>query len=155
MKFALNGALTIGTLDGANVEILEQVGDNNIFIFGNTTPQVQQIRANGYAPRHIYESEPELRLVLDQIRDGIFSPDEPGRFQTIHDTLVNFGDHYLLLADYASYVAAQDAVDAAYRVPEQWHRKAIHNIAGMGVFSSDRTIADYAEDIWRARAVIV
>ncbi len=155
MKFALNGALTIGTLDGANVEILEQVGADNIFIFGNTTPQVQQIRAAGYAPRHFYESDPELKLVLEQIRDGMFSPAEPGCFQTIFDTLVNFGDHYLLLADYASYVKAQDAVDAAYRDTRQWHRKAIRNVAGMGVFSSDRTIADYANGIWKARAVLV
>ena len=155
MKFALNGALTIGTLDGANVEILEQVGDSNIFIFGNTTPQVQQIRASGYAPRQFYDAEPELKHVLDQIRDGFFSTAEPGRFQTIYDTLVKFGDHYLLLADYPSYIKAQDAVDAAYRDVRQWHRKAICNIAGMGLFSSDRTIADYADGIWKARAVQV
>lgn len=148
MKFALNGALTIGTLDGANIEILEQVGRDNIFIFGNTASQVQDIRVHGYQPRQIYESNPELKQVLDQIRSGHFSPTAPDRFHHIFDTLVNYGDHYLLLADYMSYVQTQDAVDVLFRDHEQWHRKAIHNIAGMGQFSSDRTIAEYAKDIW-------
>lgn len=150
MKFALNGALTIGTLDGANIEILEQVGRDNIFIFGNTASQVQDIRVHGYQPRQIYESNPELKQVLDQIRSGHFSPTAPDRFHHIFDTLVNYGDHYLLLADYLSYVQTQDAVDVLFRDHEQWHRKAIHNIAGMGQFSSDRTIAEYAKDIWRS-----
>jgi starch phosphorylase len=150
MKFALNGALTIGTLDGANIEILEQVGRDNIFIFGNTASQVQDIRVHGYQPRQIYESNPELKQVLDQIRSGHFSPAAPDRFHHIFDTLVNYGDHYLLLADYMSYVQTQDAVDVLFRDHEQWHRKAIHNIAGMGQFSSDRTIAEYAKDIWRS-----
>ena len=150
MKFALNGALTIGTLDGANIEILEQVGTDNIFIFGNTTQQVQDIRVHGYAPRQLLESNVELKLVLEQIRDGLFSPAEPGRFQAIYDALVRYGDHYLLLADYASYVSAQEAVDAAYRDQRAWQRKALLNIAGMGMFSSDRTIADYATQIWKA-----
>ncbi|WP_089398760.1 glycogen/starch/alpha-glucan phosphorylase [Noviherbaspirillum humi] len=149
MKFALNGALTIGTLDGANIEILENVGADNIFIFGNTTEQVRDIRIHGYQPRQLYESHPELRRVLDQIRDGYFSPEEPGRFQSLFDVLVNFGDHYLLLADYASYVATHEAVDALYRQPREWHRKALLNIANMGTFSADRTIGDYVEDIWR------
>ena len=155
MKFALNGALTIGTLDGANVEIREQVGDDNIFIFGNTTPQVAEIRAQGYRPRAIYEANAELRAVLDAIRDGAFSPEEPGRFQAIFDTLVNWGDHYLLLADYASYIAAQDRVDALYRNADEWARRAVLNIAAMGVFSSDRTIAEYAHDIWHTRPVVL
>ena len=155
MKFALNGALTIGTLDGANVEIREQVGDDNIFIFGNTTPQVAEIRAQGYRPRAIYEANAELRAVLDAIRDGAFSPEEPGRFQAIFDTLVNWGDHYLLLADYASYIEAQDRVDALYRNADEWARRAVLNIAGMGVFSSDRTIAEYAHDIWHTRPVVL
>lgn len=148
MKLALNGALTIGTLDGANIEIREQVGEDNIFIFGHTTAEVQEILARGYRPKEIYESNAELRLALDQIRDGFFSPDEPGRFQAIYDILVNFGDQYLLLADYASYAATQDSVDALYRDQSAWHRKAIYNIAAMGIFSADRTIMDYARDIW-------
>lgn len=153
MKFALNGALTIGTLDGANVEILEQVGEDNIFIFGNTTPQVQEIRNRGYHPRQIYESNPDLKLALDQIRDGFFSPAEPGRFQMIFDALVNFGDHYLLLADYTSYVETQEAVDRAYRDQAEWHRKALVNIMNMGSFSSDRTIDEYAREIWHSAPV--
>jgi starch phosphorylase len=148
MKLALNGALTIGTLDGANVEIKEQVGDENIFIFGKTTPEVEMIRAQGYQPRQLYEANPELKRVLDQICGGAFSPEEPTRFHAIFDELVNFGDRYLLLADYASYIEAQDLVDAQYRDSDAWVRKAIINVAGMGPFSSDRTIADYAENIW-------
>ncbi|WP_151448428.1 glycogen/starch/alpha-glucan phosphorylase [Lacisediminimonas profundi] len=151
MKLSLNGALTMGTLDGANVEILEQVGADNIFIFGNTTPQVQDIRAHGYQPRQIYESNPELKRALDQIRDGFFSPDDRGRFQAIFDTLVKFGDHYLLLADYARYVKAQEQADELYRNQLMWNKKALLNVSGMGPFSSDRTIADYAHDIWKVK----
>lgn len=153
MKFALNGALTIGTLDGANVEMKENVGDDNIFIFGNTTPQVADIRAGGYQPRTFYESNPELQKVLDAIRDGVFSPGEPARYQGIFDTLVNWGDQYLLLADYASYVATQARVDALYRDADAWTRMAILNVAGMGAFSSDRTIAEYAHQIWKTKPV--
>jgi starch phosphorylase len=149
MKFALNGALTIGTLDGANVEIREQVGEDNIFIFGNTEPEIDALRAHGYNPRDYYERNPELKRALDQIRDGAFSPGEPGRYHAIFDTLVNWGDHYLLLADYEAYVAAQERVDALYRQPDAWTRKAIANVANMGTFSSDRTIAEYAHDIWK------
>jgi starch phosphorylase len=150
MKLSLNGALTIGTLDGANIEIMEQVGEENIFIFGATAPQVVDIRAHGYQPRQLYEANPELQQVLNQIRDGAFSPDEPARFQGLFDLLVNFGDHYLLLADFASYMEAQDQVDALYRQPEAWTRKAILNMAGMGAFSSDRTITEYAREVWHA-----
>jgi starch phosphorylase len=153
MKLSLNGALTIGTLDGANIEILEQVGADNIFIFGNTTPQVQDIRAHGYHPRQIYETNAELKLALNQVRDGFFSPDDKGRFQAIFDTLVNFGDHYLLLADYARYLKAQEKADDLYRNQAMWNRKALLNVSGMGPFSSDRTIADYANDIWRVKPV--
>ncbi|MBT2326371.1 glycogen/starch/alpha-glucan phosphorylase [Variovorax paradoxus] len=153
MKFALNGALTIGTLDGANVEMRESVGAENIFIFGNTTPEVAEIRAGGYQPRAIYESDPQLRRALDSIRDGVFSAVEPARYQEIYDALVNWGDQYLLLADYASYVKTQDKVDALYRHPDAWTRMAILNVAGMGGFSSDRTIAQYAHEIWHTRPV--
>lgn len=155
MKLALNGALTIGTLDGANIEIREQVGQDNIFIFGYTADEVQSIRIGGYRPRDIYESNSELRTALEQIRDGHFSPDDPERFKTIFDLLVNFGDQYLLLADYASYVSTQDRVDALYRDQAQWHRTAIRNIAGMGVFSADRTIADYAKEIWNTKPLVL
>jgi starch phosphorylase len=153
MKFALNGALTIGTLDGANVEMREQVGAENFFIFGNTTEQVAQIRAAGYQPRRIYETNAELAGALNAIRDGVFSPNEPGRFQAIFDTLVNWGDHYLLLADYASYIATQEQVDALYLNADAWARMATLNVAGMGQFSSDRTIAQYAHEIWKIRPV--
>lgn len=153
MKFALNGALTIGTLDGANVEIREQVGADNIFIFGNTTQQVAQIRAKGYQPRVLYEADARLRGALDAIRGGVFSPAEPGRYQQIHDALVEWGDHYLLLADYADYLRAQAEVDVLYRDQAAWVRKAILNVAGMGPFSSDRTIAEYAREIWHSEPV--
>ena len=155
MKFALNGALTIGTLDGANVEMRENVGPENIFIFGNTTPEVADIRAHGYQPRDIYEENAELKRVLDAIRDGAFSPGEPARYQGIYDALVNWGDHYLLLADYASYVAKQAEVDALYRDSDAWTRMAILNVAGMGAFSSDRTIAQYAHEIWNTKPVVL
>jgi starch phosphorylase len=153
MKLALNGALTIGTLDGANVEMRESVGADNIFIFGNTTEEVEALRAEGYNPREIFEENAELKQVLEQIRDGVFSPDEPARFQDVYNIFAEWGDHYLLLADYASYVETQDEVDRLYRKPDEWTRKAILNVAGMGVFSSDRTIAEYAEQIWNARPV--
>jgi starch phosphorylase len=149
MKLALNGALTIGTLDGANVEIHEQVGDDNIFIFGHTAAEVARIRSSGYQPRQYYERDARLAAALDAIRDGLFSPDEPGRYQAIFDALVNWGDHYQLLADHASYIDAQARVDALYRDPLQWSRRSLLNIAGMGAFSSDRTIAEYARTIWR------
>ncbi|MET3442327.1 starch phosphorylase [Variovorax paradoxus] len=155
MKFALNGALTIGTLDGANVEMRDNVGAENIFIFGNTTPEVADIRAHGYQPRDIYEENAELKRVLDAIRDGAFSHGEPARYQGIYDALVNWGDHYLLLADYASYVAKQAEVDALYRDADAWTRMAILNVAGMGAFSSDRTIAQYAHEIWHTKPVVL
>src|SRR5713226_7881654 len=104
--------------------VRESVGADNIFIFGNTTEQINDLRTSDYQPRRIYEKNVELKLALDQIRDGYFSPDDPGRFQSIFDLLVNWGDHYLLLADYASYVATQDQVDALYRHRDQWTRKA-------------------------------
>jgi starch phosphorylase len=149
MKLALNGALTIGTDDGANIEIREAVGDENIFIFGLKTPQVQALRASGYQPMRHYESQPELKAVLDAIAGDRFSPGEPGRYRGVVDALLWGGDHYMLLADYADYVATQHAVDALYRQRAQWCARAIANVAGMGVFSSDRTIRAYARQIWR------
>ncbi|WP_442771397.1 glycogen/starch/alpha-glucan phosphorylase [Zoogloea ramigera] len=147
-KLAPNGAPTIGPSNGANVEIREQVGADNIFIFGNTIEQVAAIRAGAYRPREIYEADPRLKSTLDAIRDGLFSPQQPDRYRNIYDALVNHGDHYLLLADYASYVATQHEVDAVFRQPDEWSRRALLNVAGMGVFSSDRTILEYARTIW-------
>jgi len=154
MKLALNGALTIGTLDGANVEIREEVGADNIFIFGLNTDEVAKLRASGYWPADYYNANAELRQVLDMIAGGYFSPEEPGRFKPVVDRLLAGGDHYLLLADYASYVACQAKVEALYRDPEQWQRKAILNVANMGRFSSDRTIREYAEQVWQAQPAV-
>ena len=150
MKLALNGALTIGTLDGANIEIREQVGDENIFIFGHTTAEVRAIQANGYDPARHYEENEVLRRALDAIATGFFSPDDPGRFRPLFDSLLRH-DTYLLLADFESYLAAQRKVDARYRDPRAWNRSAALNVAGMGPFSSDRTIREYAEQIWNVR----
>ena len=148
MKLALNGALTIGTDDGANIEIRQNVGDDNIFIFGLKTPEVAALRASGYQPMRYYESTPALKAVLDAIGSGAFSPDDPGRYRGLVDSLLWGGDHYLLLADYASYVATQARVDELYGDPTAWAKRAIANVAGMGVFSSDRTIGEYASQIW-------
>ncbi|MCB5310806.1 glycogen phosphorylase [Yersinia massiliensis] len=153
MKFALNGALTIGTLDGANVEIREHVGEDNIFIFGNTTEQVEALRNNGYNPRKYYDEDPELHQALTQIATGTFSPEEPQRYTNLFDSLVNLGDHYQLLADYRSYVDTQDQVDTLYLHPDEWTRKTILNIANMGYFSSDRTIQEYADEIWDIKPI--
>ncbi len=154
MKLAVNGALTIGTLDGANVEIQENVGADNIFIFGMNAGEVTDLRMTGYQPHAIASGNMELARVLDALRDGRFSPEEPHRYQSIYDLLVNWGDHYMLLADYASYIAAQGKVDALYRKPDAWAQKALTNVAGMGPFSSDRTIAEYAEQIWHAQPLL-
>lgn len=148
MKMALNGALTIGTLDGANVEIKEEVGDENIFIFGLTTQQVVETKANGYNPRDYYDVNPELKQVLDMIASGFFSVDEPNRYQAIVDNLLDHGDQYLLLADYASYIEAQDKVAKLYENQDEWTRLAILNVANMAKFSSDRAIGEYAKNIW-------
>jgi starch phosphorylase len=151
MKLAMNGALTIGTDDGANIEIRQQVGDDNIFIFGLSTAEVMAQRAAGYQPLRIYEQNTALKAVLDAIGGGQFCHDEPGRYRGLVDSLLWGGDHYLLLADFDSYVAAQARVDALYRDPQAWARKAILNVAGMGLFSSDRTIAEYAREVWHIR----
>ena len=148
MKLALNGALTIGTDDGANIEIRQNVGDENIFIFGLKTPEVLALRQSGYQPLRYYERVPALKNVLDAMACGQFSPGEPGRYRALVDSLLWGGDHYLLLADYEAYVAAQHQVDALYRQSAQWCERAIANVAGMGAFSSDRTIGEYARQIW-------
>ncbi|MDR2451328.1 MAG: glycogen/starch/alpha-glucan phosphorylase [Candidatus Accumulibacter sp.] len=152
MKFALNGALTIGTEDGANIEIRDNVGSENIFIFGNNAQQVEILRRSGYDPRAIYQSNPQLNEALNKIDGGFFSPQERRRYHDLFNSLVNYGDHYLLLADYAEYVATQKQVDGLYQTPAEWRRKAILNVAGMGPFSSDRTIREYAIDTWNLGA---
>ena len=149
MKMALNGALTIGTLDGANVEIREEVGDENIFIFGLTTAEVATLKTGGYNPRDYYHGNAELKQVIDMIGNGFFSVGEPDRYQAIVDTLLQKGDQYLLLADYAAYVATQEKVAALYRDQEAWSRMAILNMTRMAKFSSDRTIGEYANRIWK------
>ncbi len=149
MKLALNGALTIGTLDGANVEILERVGDDNIFIFGLRTEEVAAVRRAGHRPLEILESNPTLQAALEAIAGGLFSPEEPARHLGVVNALTWGGDHYLLLADYDAYVAAQRRADALFRDPHAWASAAIRNVAGMGVFSSDRAIREYARRIWR------
>jgi starch phosphorylase len=148
MKLALNGALTIGTDDGANIEIRQQVGDDNIFIFGLSTQEVADSRAAGYQPLRIYEQNPRIKAVLEAIAGGHFSEEEPGRYRELVDSLLWRGDPYMLLADFDSYVAAQARVDALFADPQAWARKAIANVAGMGFFSSDRTIREYARDVW-------
>jgi starch phosphorylase len=147
MKFALNGALTIGTWDGANIEIAQEVGLDNIFIFGNRTEQVTHLRGYGYEPASYYHANFDLKYAIDRLAEGAFSPEEPGRYRDIVNNLLEV-DHYQLLADYADYVKAQDRVDALYQRPSDWARSAICNVAGMGKFSSDRTIREYAQDIW-------
>jgi starch phosphorylase len=148
MKFALNGALTIGTLDGANIEIKEEVGDENIFIFGLTAEEVLNKKRSGYNPFSYYESIPALKKVIDMIANGYFSPSHPSLFKPIVDSLLYQGDAYMLLADFESYVQCQQRVSEVYLDPEAWTRKSILNVANMGKFSSDRTIAEYARDIW-------
>lgn len=149
MKLALNGALTIGTMDGANVEIHDRVGAENIFIFGLRTDEVAQLRSSGYRPMDIFEANEPLRAALEAIANGVFSPDEPARHLGVVDALTWGGDHYLLLADYDAYMTAQNRVDALYRDRDAWASAAIRNVASMGVFSSDRAIREYARRIWR------
>ncbi|HUK99266.1 MAG TPA: glycogen/starch/alpha-glucan phosphorylase [Nitrospirota bacterium] len=153
MKLALNGGITIGTMDGANIEIKNEVGDDNIFIFGMNAEEVSALRAKGYNPWDIYNTNAELKQVLDMIAAGYFSPGNPSLFRPIFDALTEHGDHFLLLADYASYMACQQRVDALYRNFDEWSKRAILNVANMSRFSSDRTIKEYAESIWQVKAV--
>ncbi|MEJ1354521.1 MAG: glycogen/starch/alpha-glucan phosphorylase [Candidatus Sedimenticola sp. (ex Thyasira tokunagai)] len=152
MKLALNGALTIGTLDGANIEIREEVGEDNFFLFGHTVKELKKIRAEGYQPRTYYQSNEELREVIDMIGDGYFSPNEKERYQPIVEKLLR-SDHYMLLADYRAYIDCQRRVEELYRDPCAWNRKALLNVAHMGKFSSDRTIGEYAKKIWGVKPV--
>ena len=153
MKLALNGSLTIGTLDGANVEIGEEVGADNIFIFGLTVEEVEALWAKGYNPWDYYNADEELRAVVDWLGSDYFTPGQQGAFSLVHHSLLHGGDPYLLLADFRSYSEAQAKVDRAYRDQKKWARMAILNTARMGKFSSDRTIREYARDIWRLQPV--
>ena len=153
MKLALNGALTIGTLDGANVEIQEEVGEENIFIFGNTVDEVEAIRARGYNPYDYYNSNWELKSVIDWLHSDFFTPGEHDAFAPLTSSLLEGGDPFLCLADYAEYVRAQEEVDAAFKDKKRWAKMAILNTARVGKFSSDRTISEYAEQIWKLKPV--
>ena len=153
MKFALNGALTIGTMDGANVEIYEQVGAENIFIFGMNVEEVNALRAKGYNPRSAIDANPYLKRALELIRNDFFSPSSRGVFQPLVDTM-NY-DYYMVAADFASYAETQAAMARLYKDQTEWTRRCIHNIANMGTFSSDRSIRDYAEKIWELSPVPV
>ena len=154
MKLALNGALTIGTLDGANIEIKDAVGAENIFIFGLTADQASSTRADGYRPREIVAANPELAMTLETIRSGAFNPNDNDYARMIVDRLTSDGEPFLVLADFAAYCAAQDRVDALYRQTEEWSRRAVLNMVGMGYFSSDRSVREYADNIWNIRSVI-
>jgi glycogen phosphorylase len=150
MKFSLNGALTIGTLDGANVEIREEVGADNFFLFGLTVAEVEALRARGYRPRDHYEQNSELREVIDFIASGALAKGDTGVFRPLVENLLDH-DLFLVLADYAAYIEAQGRVSALWNEPRAWTRQSILNTARMGKFSSDRSIREYCERIWKVK----
>jgi starch phosphorylase len=152
MKFAMNGALTIGTLDGANIEIREEAGAENFFLFGLTAEEVYAIKAHGYNPRHYYETNGELKEVLDRLSEGYFSHGDTELFKPIVNSLL-YDDQYMLLADYHTYVECQKEVALAYQNQEKWTRMSILNSARMAKFSSDRTINEYCNEIWNVKPV--
>ncbi len=154
MKFALNGALTLGTLDGANIEIRDQVGHEHFFCFGLTADQVQELKVRGYRPRDHYEADPELKQTLDQIASGFFSPKEPGLFRPLVESLLHH-DEFMLLADYRPYVDCQAKAGQVYENLETWTRLSILNVARIGHFSSDRSIREYCEQIWKIAPVAI
>jgi starch phosphorylase len=154
MKLALNGALTIGTLDGANIEIRDHVGDENMFIFGMTAAEVSALRVRGYVPADIVRADPELAETLAMIDEGYFTPGNVADAKSIVDRLTSDGEPFYVLADYRAYLEAQDRVDALYRQPDDWSRAAVLNCLNMGFFSSDRSIREYADRIWNIRPVI-
>lgn len=153
MKFALNGALTIGTLDGANIEIMEEVGKKNIFIFGHTDAEIAEIKKAGYNPMTYYQANAELRGVVDSIAHGVFSPEQADLFMPVVSYLLYEGDRFFLMADFEDYIRCQDQVDKAYSNPAKWAEMSILNVANMAKFSSDRTIREYAEEIWDVKPV--
>jgi starch phosphorylase len=154
MKFALNGALTVGTLDGANVEIREWVGAENFFLFGLTAEEVFDLKQRGYNPRQYYHENPELKAVIDSIASGQFSNGDRALFRPIVDSLLH-RDEYLLLADFGSYVDCCERAARAYRDQDEWTRMSILNTARCGFFSSDRSMQQYCEQIWRVQPVKV
>ncbi|HEX9870441.1 MAG TPA: glycogen/starch/alpha-glucan phosphorylase [Candidatus Tectomicrobia bacterium] len=154
MKFAMNGALTIGTFDGANIEIQEAVGKENIFIFGLTAEAIDDLRRSGaYHPQELYDHAPDLRRVLDSLHSDLFCPQEPGLWQWIYQTLMHGGDPYFHLADFQAYLATHNRLQEEFCMPGSWARKAILNVARVGMFSSDRTIKEYAEQIWHIEPI--
>lgn len=155
MKLALNGAITIGTLDGANIEIAEEVGDENVVIFGLTVDEVKAVRKQGYNPRDHYYANPEIKAVLDWFETDYFTPGKPGELAGIKHSLLDGGDHYLCLADFDSYSKAQEKIDAKYRDSKGWAKSAILNTAYMGKFNSDRSIQDYVDRIWKLESCTV
>jgi glycogen phosphorylase len=152
MKFAMNGALTIGTLDGANIEIREEVGAENFFLFGLTAEQVAMLDRDGYHPRPYIDRSPRLARAIRSLASGCFSPDDPGRYQPIVDELEQ-RDTYKHCADFDAYFACQEEVDRIYAKPQEWGRRVTANLANVGKFSSDRTIREYAKSIWGVKPV--
>jgi starch phosphorylase len=154
MKLSLNGALTIGTLDGANIEIKDAVGEENIFIFGMTTDEVVKLRAQGYSPSAFVQQNPELKRAIEAIDSGLFTPENISDSGVVVDRLLGDGEHFLVLADFDAYAQAQDRVDTLFRNQDEWSRKAVINALSMGTFSSDRSIREYADKIWGINPVI-
>ena len=154
MKFALNGALTIGTMDGANIEIREEVGDENIFIFGLLADEVAKLKQNGYNPREYYENNKDLKRVIDMISSNYFNKNEPGIFDPLIEELMNH-DYYCLFADYQSYIDTQKKVSKLFRDTDEWTKKSILNVARIGKFSSDRSIKEYSDKVWNIKPVKV
>jgi starch phosphorylase len=152
MKFSMNGALTIGTLDGANIEIREEVGEDNFFLFGLTAEQVEETKRKGYNPYFFYDQNEELREIINMINSGYFSKGDQNLFKPLVDNLLGI-DHFMLMADYHLYISCQDLVSETWKNPDEWNRKAILNVARMGKFSSDRSIKDYCEKIWKVKAL--
>ncbi|MDF7806010.1 glycogen/starch/alpha-glucan phosphorylase [Pontiellaceae bacterium B12219] len=148
MKLSLNGALTVGTWDGANIEIAQNVGEDNIFIFGHRTEEIAELASNGYNPWDYVEKSEDLQGVLDALRDNIFDPSQPDLFRDLYNEVTEHGDYYYYLADYEDYIACNEKVDELYATPSKWAEKAILNVARMGWFSSDRSIQDYCDGIW-------
>ena len=161
MKFMLNGALTIGTMDGANVEMAEEVGKENMFIFGMSSDEViAHEQKRDYDPMQIFNNDQDVRKVLMQLINGFYSPNDPELFRDLYNSLLNtqctqYADTYFILADFRSYVEAQKKINAAYADEKEWARKAILNIAASGKFSSDRTIQEYVDDIWHLNKITV
>ena len=154
MKFAMNGAVTVGTYDGANIEIAQAVGEENIYIFGLRTPEVlQKTQEHSYHPRELYDGDDRIHRVMDSLGSDIFSPGEPGLFKGIFDGLMADNERYFHLADLGSYIDAQEQIDRDYRNTDAWIRRAMLNTARTGIFSSDRTIGEYAREIWDLKPV--